>query len=48
MNFNNQDKLEYISYLRDEITKVKALKETVFTNHYLHNLQNELLNFNIK
>jgi len=48
MKFNNQDKLEYISYLRDEITKVKALKETVFTNHYLQNLHNELTNFKIK
>lgn len=48
MKFSQQDKLEYISYLRDEITKVKALKETVFTNHYLQNLQNELTNFKIK
>ena len=48
MKFNNQDKLEYIAYLRDEITKVKALKETIFTNHYLQNLHNELTNFKIK
>jgi hypothetical protein len=48
MKFSQQDKLEYISYLRDEITKVKALKETIFTNHYLHNLHNELTNFKIK
>lgn len=48
MRFTKQDKEDYISYLRDEIAKTKELKETIFTNHYLHNLQNELTNLKIK
>lgn len=48
MKFNKQDKEDYMSYLRDEIAKIKELKETIFTNYYLHNLQNELTNFKIK
>ena len=48
MKFTKQDKEDYISYLRDEIAKTKELKESIFTNHYLHNLQNELTNLKIK
>ena len=42
MNFNNQDKLEYISYLRNEIAITKEKPENIFNNHYLQNLQNEI------
>ena len=48
MRFTKQDKEDYISYLRNEIAKTRELKETIFTNHYLHNLQNELNNYGIK
>ena len=48
MRFTKQDKEDYISYLRDEIAITKELKETIFTNHYLQNLQNELTNLKIK
>lgn len=47
MKFNNQDKLEYINYLRNEIAKTKQKKEDIFNNFYLNNLYLELQNFNI-
>jgi len=44
MAFNLQDKKEYISYLEEEIRKEQRKIETIFTNHYIHNLNNDLFN----
>jgi hypothetical protein len=44
MKFNLEDKLDYIDYLSNEIKNTKEKQETIFTNHYLVNLQEDLRN----
>lgn len=44
MNFNLDDKLDYINYLSNEIKTVKEKEQTMFTTHYLVNLQEDLRN----
>ena len=44
MKFNLEDKLDYINYLSNEIRETQKKLETVFTNYYLTNLQQDLKN----
>lgn len=44
MKFNLEDKLDYINYLSNEIKKTHLEKETIFTNHYITNLREDLSN----
>jgi hypothetical protein len=44
MKFTKEDKEEYISYLASEIIKTQLEEETIFTNHYIANLRNDLSN----
>jgi hypothetical protein len=42
MKFTREDKKDYISYLSNEIRNTSEETETIFTNHYIHNLYKDL------
>lgn len=44
MKFTKEDKLDYINYLSNEIKKTSEQSETIFTNHYIANLREDLSN----
>lgn len=44
MKFTKKDKEDYISYLANEIRKTHLEEETIFTNHYITNLREDLSN----
>jgi hypothetical protein len=42
MKFTKDDKLAYMNYLSNEIRNTSEETETIFTNHYIHNLYKDL------
>lgn len=44
MNFSKQDKLDYISYLRNQLNNEERKPESLFTNYNIFNISKDLIN----